>query len=187
MEVRCPRMTEHVGAEVTDAGAGLEALEELADRVAGEGASVAVGEQRIVRLRRADAVIVDVRIERLQGLDRDGDVAGMDRLARDGADVEPPLRGGEIHKAKADELLAAKAAAEERPNERRVAAALLASSDARSMRSHISGSLRALRTSSFTLGIRTARIVDSPCSWWILRSARNRATERSATQALRAH
>jgi hypothetical protein len=40
-----------VCAEVPDPGAGLEALEELADRVAGQGAAVAVREQRIVGLR----------------------------------------------------------------------------------------------------------------------------------------
>ena len=40
--------------------------------------------------------------------------------------MEPPLRGGEVLQAQADELLATEAAAEERPDERRVAAALLA-------------------------------------------------------------
>jgi len=67
-----------VRTEVADPGAGLQALEELADRVAGEGASVAVGEQRIVRLGGAEPVVVHVRIERLQRLDRDGDIAGVD-------------------------------------------------------------------------------------------------------------
>src|SRR6266540_1269729 len=126
MEVRRPGVAEHVRAEVAYPGAGLEPLEELADRVAREGMPMAVGEQRIVQLGGAEPVVVDVRIERLQRLDRHGDVAGVDGLAREGADVEPPLRGGEVLQAEADELLAAETAAEERPDEGRVAAALLA-------------------------------------------------------------
>lgn len=84
-------MPEHVRAEVSCAGPDLEALEELADRVAGERSPVPVGEQGRLVIGVATSVVGDVSVEGLESLDRDGHVARVHGLARGGADVEPSL------------------------------------------------------------------------------------------------
>ena len=91
MEVRRPGVPQHVSAEPADPGARLESFEELANRVAGEGAAAAVGEQRFVCAIVALAVVGDIRVERFEGLKRKVDVAWVDRFGRRGTDVQTPL------------------------------------------------------------------------------------------------
>jgi hypothetical protein len=110
---------QHVGAESADAGARLKSFEELAHRVAGEGAATTVGEQRLLVPIIAPAVVGDVRVERCEGLDGKVDVAWMDCLSRRGSDVQAPLAEVDVAQAKSRELLPAETAAQERATSRR--------------------------------------------------------------------
>ncbi len=76
-------------SSVVDAGAHLEPIEELADRVAGECLTRAISEERRVLIALALADVVDVRVQLLRGLSRSsGELQERDQardLVRDGA------------------------------------------------------------------------------------------------------
>src|SRR5205807_2024633 len=109
-----------------DAGADLEPLEELSDGIAGQRLAVAVGEEGCRAFVGADAMVQDVTVEGLERLDRDRHIARTNGLARGRSNVQPAFAGVDVLEAKADELFAAEAAPEHRPDKRRVAVCELA-------------------------------------------------------------
>ena len=80
-------------AQVRDARADLEPIEEPPNSGSGQRVAVAVCEDRCVVVLPALAHVEDVVVELLDDLDRQRDFAGVNGLAGGRADAQEPLLG----------------------------------------------------------------------------------------------
>ena len=81
-----PGVSKHVCAQIRDAGADLEPIEQQTDRVACQCLSMPVPEERRILALVTEPYVCDVVVELLHELDRDCDLARVYGLADSGSD-----------------------------------------------------------------------------------------------------